>query len=354
MSLAYQQSVNFSAARHLAGQWRGDNFTLTTTSTAPLALDVARFSQHEIVLEDGPPTTLNVAGRLWADFRERLGERAGELLSLTLAEEAGVAVTVTASQTDCHQQTNFSAAHRTHAPQLSPAENLALYGKCDNPNGHGHNYQLEVWSPTEIKFDALLQEFDHKNLSLDIPDLYNHNVVTETVARLIAHRLSVASRVRLWETPDFFVETSAADPVFRLGRVYRFNAVQRLGANLLSGQAYQVQVAVQGRLDERTETVYDLGQLDVTARTILDSLNGTCLNDLPFFQTDSRSLIPRVLAGGSSGRMRSISSFQTVANSTSLSNLALYLWGQFQTKLGSALAELQLISDPTQRLIATP
>lgn len=353
MLLAHQQSVNFSAARRLNHQWRGDNFTLTVTSTTPLALDIARFNQHEIVLDNQPPTTLNVARVLWDEFGQRLKDRAGELLSLTLAEETGVAVTVTATQTLFQTQSLFSAAHRTYAPALSPAENLALYGKCANPNGHGHNYQLEVWSPSEVDLGSLLQEFDHHNLSLDLPDLLNHNVVTETLAALIARRLPQAHRIRLWETPDFFAEVWNGQRDLRLGRLYRFNAVQRLGSNLMSGQLYQVRVVLKGRLDERTETVYDLTRLDTLAHAILEPLNGACLNDLPFFQSDSHALIVRVLTGGSSARMRSISSFQTVTNLTSLSNLALYLGEQFHIKLGPVLAELHLISDSTQSLIVT-
>lgn len=353
MPLVHQQSVSFSAARRLNQQWRGDNFSLTVTSTTPLALDVARFNQHEIKLDQMPPTTLNVARALWAEFGQRLKDRTGELLTLSLAEEGGGAVTVSATQTSFQSQAMFSAAHRTHAPRLSPAENLALYGKCDNPNGHGHNYQLEVWSPAELNLGPLLAELDHKNLSLDIPELFNHNVVTETIAALIARRLPDAHRIRLWETPDFYAETIRGEREFRLGRRYRFNAVQRLGSDLMSGQVYHVQLAVKGLLAETTETVSDLAQLDSSAHAILDPLNGTCLNDLLLFQPDSHALIVRVLAGGSSARMRSISSFQTVSNLTFLSNLALYLSEQFQTKLGAALVQLQLISDSTQSLIVT-
>ena len=38
----------------------------------------------------------------------------------------------------------FSASHRLHSPQLSDAENAAVYGKCNNPEGHGHNYEIEL------------------------------------------------------------------------------------------------------------------------------------------------------------------------------------------------------------------
>ncbi|MFZ9795854.1 MAG: 6-carboxytetrahydropterin synthase, partial [Ilumatobacteraceae bacterium] len=43
-----------------------------------------------------------------------------------------------------YRHEHFNAAHRIHNPSLSDAENAALYGKCNNPNGHGHNYELTV------------------------------------------------------------------------------------------------------------------------------------------------------------------------------------------------------------------
>ena len=78
----------------------------------------------------------------------------------------------------------FSAAHRLHAPALSDAENLALYGKCNNPNGHGHNYTLEVTAAGPIddatgmvidlvELDAtvrgVLDTLDHKHLDREVP-----------------------------------------------------------------------------------------------------------------------------------------------------------------------------------------
>lgn len=77
----------------------------------------------------------------------------------------------------------FSAAHRLHSPHLSDQENFILYGKCNNPNGHGHNYRLEVTvegsvhphtgmiiNVTELKEIIkirVLDVFDHTHLDLD-------------------------------------------------------------------------------------------------------------------------------------------------------------------------------------------
>lgn len=78
----------------------------------------------------------------------------------------------------------FSACHRLHSAQLSDAENVAIYGKCNNPNGHGHNYTVEVtvrgpidistgmvMNITELKqaMDLVIfKNLDHKNLDKDV------------------------------------------------------------------------------------------------------------------------------------------------------------------------------------------
>lgn len=81
---------------------------------------------------------------------------------------------------------SFSVAHRLNSVQLSQEENLRLYGKCNNLNGHGHNYKLEVSAagPVDLKTgmvcnltdlkliikERILDVFDHTNLDLDHPN----------------------------------------------------------------------------------------------------------------------------------------------------------------------------------------
>jgi 6-pyruvoyltetrahydropterin/6-carboxytetrahydropterin synthase len=78
----------------------------------------------------------------------------------------------------------FCASHRLHSPHLSEAENRALYGKCNNPNGHGHNYRLSVTVRGEadpatgmlielnqlaqLIRDELTERVDHLNLNVDV------------------------------------------------------------------------------------------------------------------------------------------------------------------------------------------
>lgn len=83
------------------------------------------------------------------------------------------------------RRATFSASHRLHSPALSEAENQAVFGKCNNPNGHGHNYTLEVtvrgavdpktgmvMNLTDLKkaMDTqVIDLVDHKHLNLDVP-----------------------------------------------------------------------------------------------------------------------------------------------------------------------------------------
>ncbi|KAI4886700.1 hypothetical protein NFI96_021385 [Prochilodus magdalenae] len=89
---------------------------------------------------------------------------------------------------------SFSACHRLHSKSLSDEENKRIFGKCNNPNGHGHNYKVEVtvrgkidqntgmvMNLTDLKQyieEAIMKPLDHKNLDLDVP--YFDNVVSTT------------------------------------------------------------------------------------------------------------------------------------------------------------------------------
>uniref|UniRef100_A0A2R8ML94 6-pyruvoyl tetrahydrobiopterin synthase n=1 Tax=Callithrix jacchus TaxID=9483 RepID=A0A2R8ML94_CALJA len=93
---------------------------------------------------------------------------------------------------------SFSASHRLHSKFLSEEENLKLFGKCSNPNGHGHNYKVVVtvhgqidpatgmvMNLTDLKKhmeEAIMQPLDHKNLDLDVPYFADVVSTTENVA----------------------------------------------------------------------------------------------------------------------------------------------------------------------------
>ena len=122
----------------------------------------------------------------------------------------------------------FNAAHRVHNPALSDAENTRLFGKCNNPNWHGHNYVLEVSVAGEIDpvtgyvvdlghvARTVEREFidlvDHRNLNLDVEFMRGVNPTSENIVvqcwRLLVPHLAPArlTRLRLWETENNYVE----------------------------------------------------------------------------------------------------------------------------------------------------
>lgn len=126
------------------------------------------------------------------------------------------------------RKAEFSAAHFYHNPAVSPDENLRIFGKCNNPNGHGHNYTLEVTvkgavDPTsgfvvdlkqlkDIMNREVLDALDHRFLNKEVPEFANRIPTTENVAIAIWQRLvtnlktAQLHRVRLYETPDLFVD----------------------------------------------------------------------------------------------------------------------------------------------------
>lgn len=115
----------------------------------------------------------------------------------------------------------FAASHRLHVPALPQDRNLELFGKCNNPNGHGHNYVLEVTvegAPDpesgmmvdigkldQVVSERVLLRYDHKNLDLDVEELRGLNTTSEVVSLKIFEQLegntpAKLSRIRLFET----------------------------------------------------------------------------------------------------------------------------------------------------------
>ena len=120
----------------------------------------------------------------------------------------------------------FSASHRLHVPTLSDDDNRRIFGKCNNPRGHGHNYQLEVTiadaaNPAPSlplpEFEArvkraVIDRLDHKHLNEDVPEFATVNPSVENIARvvwgLLGNHLQPAKlrRVRVWETAKTYAE----------------------------------------------------------------------------------------------------------------------------------------------------
>ncbi len=126
------------------------------------------------------------------------------------------------------RKAHFSAAHRLHNPKLSDAENLRIYDKCNNPSGHGHNYDLEVTVAGEpdpatgmvidLKIlkkliqEEIVEPLDHKHLNHDVDFMRDVIPTAENIARKIWERLEprITSgslfSVRLYESNNNFVE----------------------------------------------------------------------------------------------------------------------------------------------------
>ena len=98
---------------------------------------------------------------------------------------------------EIHRREEFSASHRLHDARLSDEENRRLYGICNNPNGHGHNYELEVTvrgevpesgmvmnlnDLMEILREKIVARVDHKHLSEDVPFLRGVVTTSENIA----------------------------------------------------------------------------------------------------------------------------------------------------------------------------
>ena len=130
------------------------------------------------------------------------------------------------------RKVHFSAGHRLHSPDLTDEENRATYGLCNNPSGHGHNYELEVTVEGEVnpvtgyvmdlrKLKQLLEEMvlsdvDHANLNIDVQWLEGVIPTTENLAVAIWRRLEAGLadvdmvRIKLWETERNIVEYHGA------------------------------------------------------------------------------------------------------------------------------------------------
>src|SRR5262249_55179716 len=126
------------------------------------------------------------------------------------------------------RKAEFAASHYYHNPNFTPEQNRATFGKCNNPNGHGHNYTLEgtekgkvdpksgfvvdLKQLKEVMNREVLDAMDHRFLNKEVPGVFNRIPTTENLPVAIWQRLSPKlntaqlHRVRLYETPDLFAD----------------------------------------------------------------------------------------------------------------------------------------------------
>ena len=126
---------------------------------------------------------------------------------------------------------HFNAAHRLHNNNWSDEKNIEIFGKCNNPNYHGHNYDLDVMVTGIINTDTgylidmkilseiikseVINYMDHKNLNLDISEFKELNPTAENIAIIIYNRINdklnsnLKLKIRLYETQRNIVEYPA-------------------------------------------------------------------------------------------------------------------------------------------------
>jgi 6-pyruvoyltetrahydropterin/6-carboxytetrahydropterin synthase len=127
-----------------------------------------------------------------------------------------------------YRKEHFNAAHRLHNPDWDEATNDRVFGKCNNPHFHGHNYELVIKVTGEpdpltgyvmdmkvlsdIVLDNVIERFDHKNLNEDTTEFKNLNPTAENIAIVIYNilrdkiELKFDLQIRLYETERNFVD----------------------------------------------------------------------------------------------------------------------------------------------------
>ena len=130
-----------------------------------------------------------------------------------------------------YRHEHFNAAHRLYNSGWEDKQNQQVFGKCSNPNYHGHNYELiikvvgepdprtgyvmDLKELSDLVNDKVIERFDHKNLNLDTEEFKELNPTAENIAIVIYELLrphideGKDLQIRLYETPRNFVEYAA-------------------------------------------------------------------------------------------------------------------------------------------------
>ncbi|CAH0346418.1 6-carboxytetrahydropterin synthase [Bacillus sp. CECT 9360] len=193
-------------------------------------LDGKFLNKENPYFEEKIPTTENIATYLWDSLDgkidnctlHRIRLRENDFLYSEKEDASMVRLT---------RKYHFSTAHRLHSDQLTEKENIEIFGKCNNPYGHGHNYYMEVTvsgNPDPVTgmiadlgdvdriVDAeIIRKFDHKHLNLDTEEFKELNPTSENVAvvmwDLLANKLNNLYKIGLYETEKNYFEYYGPD-----------------------------------------------------------------------------------------------------------------------------------------------
>ena len=127
-----------------------------------------------------------------------------------------------------YRKEHFNAAHRLFNPAWSDVKNNAVFGKCNNPNWHGHNYEFivrlvgvpdpqtgfvyDMKKLSDLMVQYVAEKLDHKNLNLDVEEFKNLNPTAENIVVVIYNLLrdkidsKLDLKITLYETERNFVE----------------------------------------------------------------------------------------------------------------------------------------------------
>jgi len=130
-----------------------------------------------------------------------------------------------------YRKEHFNAAHRLHNPDWDDQKNQLVFGKCNNPNYHGHNYELivkvvglpdpktgyviDMKTLSDIIKNEIIERFDHRNLNEDCPEFEDINPTAENIVIVIYNILrkvidqALALQIKLYETENNFVKYPA-------------------------------------------------------------------------------------------------------------------------------------------------
>ncbi|RVU26597.1 6-carboxytetrahydropterin synthase [Sandaracinomonas limnophila] len=138
---------------------------------------------------------------------------------------------IEAKKISVFRKEHFNAAHRLYNADWTDEKNNEVFGLCNNPNYHGHNYELivqlighinpETGYVVDLKIlsnwiqEEIISKFDHKNLNLDVPEFKNLNPTVENIAVVVYEKLrkviptNIDLKIKLYETERNFVEFPA-------------------------------------------------------------------------------------------------------------------------------------------------
>jgi 6-pyruvoyltetrahydropterin/6-carboxytetrahydropterin synthase len=161
----------------------------------------------------------------------RLGAVEGQELSIWRSAPSAETLAAKDAMIRITRKVEFSASHFYHNPNFSAEENRRVFGKCNNPHGHGHNYTLEVTiagepDPAtgmvldlkelkELLEREVMDRMDHRHLNYEVPELAGKIPTCETIAAVIWQLLQPKitrgklDRVRLYESPNLFADCTA-------------------------------------------------------------------------------------------------------------------------------------------------